>query len=96
MKHAGPQTLAALGPLLSEIRGQPGLVERTPGAFYRRSRAYLHFHEDAAGCVFADIKLDGAAFTRLRVTTAAEQRQLLALVAQAGSSPAPGRLKGSP
>lgn len=94
MKHAGPQTLAALEPLLSEIRGQPGLVERTPGAFYRRSKAYLHFHEDASG-IFADIKLDGTAFTRLRVTTADEQRQLLALVAQANGSPAAGRQKGS-
>lgn len=88
MKHAGPQTLAALEPLLSEIRGQPGLVERTPGAFYRRSKAYLHFHEDVRG-IFADIKLDGVSFTRLRVTTADEQRQLLALVAQAGGAPAP-------
>lgn len=94
MKHAGPQTLATLEPLLAEIRRQPGLVERTPGAFYRRSKAYLHFHEDASG-IFADVKLDGAVFTRLRVTTADEQRQLLALVAQANGSPAPGRLKGA-
>jgi hypothetical protein len=94
MKHAGPQTLAALAPLLAGIRSQPGLVERTPGAFYRRSKAYLHFHEDAGG-IFADVKLDGTAFTRLRVTTAEEQRKLLSLVAQANGSPAPGRLKGS-
>lgn len=85
MKHAGPQTLAALAPLLAGIRSQPGLVERTPGAFYRRSRAYLHFHEDAGG-IFADIRLDGTAFTRLRVTTADEQQQLLALIA---NQPAP-------
>ena len=27
-----------------------GLAERSRGVFYRRSRAFLHFHEDPAGC----------------------------------------------
>lgn len=81
MKHAGPQTLTLLEPLLSEIRRRPGLVERTPGSFYRRSKAFLHFHEDVQG-IFADIKLDGTEFTRLRVTTAEEQSQLLSFIAQ--------------
>ena len=81
MKHAGPQTLATLEPLLSKLRQQPGLVERTPGSFYRRSKAFLHFHEDPQG-IFADVKLHGAEFTRVRVTTAEEQRQLLSLIAR--------------
>lgn len=89
MKHAGPQTLATLEPLLAEIRRQPGLVERTPGAFYRRSKAYLHFHEDVRG-IFADIKLDGVSFTRLRVITADEQRHLLALISRVADAPATG------
>ena len=79
MKHAGPATLAALEPLLAQLRRRPDLVERTPGAFYRRSKAWLHFHEDPAG-IFADVKLDGVEFTRLRVSTAKEQAQLLRLV----------------
>jgi hypothetical protein len=46
MKHAGPDTLAILAPLLARIRALPGLVERTPGCFYRGSTAFLHFHVD--------------------------------------------------
>lgn len=81
MKHAGVQTLTALEPLLSKVRRHPGLVERTPGSFYRRSKAFLHFHEDVQG-IFADIKLNGDEFTRLRVTTSEEQARLLSLMAQ--------------
>jgi hypothetical protein len=76
MKHAGPATLKLLDDLLGEIRKHPELRERTPGSFYFKSKGYLHFHEDPAG-IFADVKLDFADFTRLRATTAAEQRSLL-------------------
>ncbi len=40
------------------------------------------FHEDPAG-LFADVKLEGADFTRLRVSTQAERRALLAAVRRA-------------
>jgi hypothetical protein len=76
MKHAGPATLKLLDDLLVEIRKRPELRERTPGSFYFKSKGYLHFHEDPAG-IFADVKLDFADFTRLRATTATEQRALL-------------------
>ncbi|HEX6707099.1 MAG TPA: hypothetical protein VF169_20240 [Albitalea sp.] len=79
MKHAGPRTLAELEPLLRMIRRHASLVERTPGSFYRRSKGWLHFHEDPAG-IFADIKLDGISFARLRATTPQEQAELIALV----------------
>jgi hypothetical protein len=82
MKHAGAATLAELAPLLDELRRIDGLVERTPGAFYCRSKAYLHFHEDPEG-PFADVKLDGTTFTRLRVATRAERAKLLALLRRA-------------
>lgn len=82
MKHATATTLAALEPLLAELRTLPGLVERKHGTFYRRSRAFLHFHEDPAG-LFADARLDGSAFARLPVNTAAERRALLAAVRNA-------------
>jgi hypothetical protein len=46
MKHAGPETLRQLEPLLQRLRALPALTERTPGAFYLRSTGFLHFHED--------------------------------------------------
>ncbi len=77
MKHAGPQTLQSLAPLLARLRALPGLVERTPGCFYKGSKAFLHFHEDPAG-THADIKLDESDFTRMRAETAMEQDALVA------------------
>ena len=79
MKHAGPATLATLEPLLYRLRQRDPLKEKTPGAFYLKSAAFLHFHEDASG-TFADVKLDGVNFTRLRATTADEQARLLARI----------------
>lgn len=67
MKHAGAATLARIEPLLMRLRSIEGLVERRPGVFYLRGRAFLHFHEDPAG-VFADVRLDGVEFRRLAVT----------------------------
>lgn len=72
--------LAGLEPLLRRLRENTPLTERAPGSFYLKSKAYLHFHEDAAG-IFADVKRDAAGFTRLRATTAQEQAHLLVLVA---------------
>jgi len=77
MKHAGPDTLATLAPLLARIRALPGLVERTPGCFYRGSKAFLHFHEDPSG-THADVKLAASGFTRLRTHDVAEQDALMA------------------
>jgi hypothetical protein len=82
MKHASAETLHALDPLLGAVRNFSELRERTPGAFYRRGKAFLHFHEDAAG-VFADIKLVGSNFTRVLVSTSEQQTGLLALITDA-------------
>lgn len=79
MKHASPDTLAALQPLLERLRQVGDLVEREPGVFYRRGMAFLHFHEDPAG-LFADVKLAGATFTRWPVNTADERAELLVQV----------------
>ena len=81
MKHAGANTLEALEPLLLRVREHAALAERTPGSFYRKSKAYLHFHEDPSG-IYADVKLSGTEFTRVRVTTAPEQEQLLSLIVE--------------
>ena len=77
MKHASPENLNHLAPLLARLRALPGLVERRPGCFYRRGQAFLHFHDDPAG-LFADVRLNGVDFSRHRISTAAEQAGLLA------------------
>jgi hypothetical protein len=83
MKHAGAEALDALEPLLSEVRRAASLIERKRGIFYRKSKAFLHFHEDPAG-MFADVKLsDDGDYTRLRVSTAAERKAFLAAVKKA-------------
>ena len=55
--------------------------QRTPGSFYRKSKAYLHFHEDPSG-IYAVVKLSGAEFTRVRATTSQEQKHLLSLIVE--------------
>lgn len=76
MKHADRETLAKLETLLAELRALRPLVERTPGAFYLKSKAFLHFHDDPSG-LYADVKLDLQTFTRMRVSTSDEQARLL-------------------
>ncbi len=76
MQHATATTLHQLAALLAALRTLPGLVEKRPGCFYRRGRAWLHFHDDPAG-VFADVRLHGDNFTRLRVSQPCEQVALL-------------------
>ena len=78
MKHATPVALDALEPLLAQLRQISGLTERKRGLFYRKSSAFLHFHEDPAG-FFADVRT-GPAWQRLPATTARDRRALLALV----------------
>lgn len=75
MKHAGPNSLDRLDPLLARLRQLPGLREKGRGTFYRGSRAFIHFHEDPTG-LFADVRFDRD-FERLRVTTVKEQDRLL-------------------
>ncbi len=81
MKHAGPDALDGIEPLLDKVRRHSGLTEKKRGTFYRKSSAFLHFHEDPAG-MFADVKLGGVEFQRFRVTTKAEQTDFLRRVAK--------------
>ena len=78
MKHASTGALRQIAPLLAELRALPDLKEKSAGAFYRGSSAFLHFHEDPAG-LFADVRL-GEDFERYRVSTLAEQERVLELV----------------
>jgi hypothetical protein len=75
MRHARPEDLVPLAGLLTSLRALDGLTERSPGTFYRKSNAFLHFHADAAG-MFADLKEHGE-FVRYRATTKREQAALL-------------------
>jgi hypothetical protein len=81
VRHARPEDLGPLEPLLGELRALPRLRETKPGTFYRGSRAFLHFHVDPAG-LFADVRPD-ATWERLPVDTPAQQRALLDLVTAA-------------
>ena len=75
MKHAGPNALDELEPILREIRKVEGLTEKKRGTFYYRGNAMLHFHEDPLG-FFADLKVDGE-FIRLAVNTKREEAEFL-------------------
>jgi hypothetical protein len=82
VKHAGDKALDELEPLLAQVRTLPSLTEKKRGIFYRKSQAFLHFHEDEAG-FFADIKLGGGDYTRLRVSTATERKAFFAVARKA-------------
>lgn len=66
MKHATAETLAQIPELLEQLRAIPSLVEKGPGVFYRKGRAFLHFHEDPAG-LFADVR-PGEEWVRIEVS----------------------------
>jgi len=84
VKHATAPALATIEPLLAQIRRRPGLVERKAGVFYRRGRAFLHFHEDAAG-MFADLCHED--WVRFGLATATERNGFLAALDAALARP---------
>jgi hypothetical protein len=75
MRHAGAEALEALSALLDEIRQRNGLTERKRGIFYRRSKSFLHFHEDLAG-LFADLSMNGGS-SRYPVNTPDERQNFI-------------------
>jgi hypothetical protein len=75
MKHAGSEALRGLADLLDRIRALDGLKEKKAGIFYRKSKAFLHFHEDPA-VLFADLNA-GTNFDRYPVNTEREWAALL-------------------
>jgi hypothetical protein len=80
VKHAGAEALGVLSELLQKLRNRTGLVERKPGIFYVKGRAFLHFHEDRAG-LFADLR-HGGDWLRLAVNDLKDRERLLAAVDQ--------------
>lgn len=81
MKHATVAALAGLSDLLGRIRLKDGLREPKPGIFYRKSQAFLHFHEDPAG-MFADLRV-GADFERFPVNGGPDWDALLSAIDRA-------------
>ena len=77
MRHARDHDLDRIEPLLARLRGLPDMVEKKRGTFYRKSRGFLHFHEDPKG-MFADIRdADGLDWERLDVTAPDGQDRLV-------------------
>jgi hypothetical protein len=81
MKHATATALGDLAELLDQIRTREGLKEKKLGLFYRKSKSFLHFHEDPKG-LFADLGA-GANFNRYPVNTRQEWNALLAAIDRA-------------
>ena len=77
MARADAQALQTLLPVLRQLREIKGVQEKTPGIFYARRDAFLHFHAEA-GVLFADLKkAGGTGFDRFMLATPAEQRKLV-------------------
>lgn len=81
MKHAGPETIERLTPMLSRLRAIGALNEKKPGIFYWKSRAFLHFHEHGDS-VYADVRFDGSEFERLPCSTTTDQAALIARISR--------------
>jgi hypothetical protein len=84
VKHAGEAALDAIEPMLKELRQLEGIRERKPGVFYKKSSAFIHFHEDPAG-IFVDVRRERE-WLRLPVNTPSERRQLVRLARQMSTS----------
>ena len=75
MKHAGKEDFARLDGMLTMLRLLDGLKEKKEGVFYRKSRAFLHFHADGDN-LYADLRLSGDGFVRHEVTGKVAQAKL--------------------
>jgi hypothetical protein len=88
VKHITPEGLDGIEDLLTSIRKirADGLKEKNRGLWYRKSKAFLHFHEDPDG-VFADLKHDDGTFHRFAVNTAKERASFLKTLRDLTSNP---------
>lgn len=79
MKHASSAALDRIEELLASIRQMSGLKERKRGIFYRRSKAFLHFHEDGLE-LYGDVRLQGDEFVRHCVTHQEQQQAFIQII----------------
>lgn len=82
MRHASECDLSSIIPLLARLRSLSELREKKFGIFYRKSKAFLHFHEDH-GKLYADVRLSGTEFQRFPSNTSKEQDQLYEAISEA-------------
>lgn len=81
MKHASEKSLEKITDLLIAIRKFSGLQEKKAGIFYRKGKAYLHFHESVDGALYADIRLTtDADFVRHNVSATSSWDAFLGLI----------------
>jgi hypothetical protein len=59
MAHCPFDQLRDLAECFDEVRSWPGISEPSPGIFYLKRAAFLHFHLDRRGRRWADVR-DGA------------------------------------
>jgi len=83
VKHATTAVLESLSDLLEQIRAKEDIREKKLGVFYRKSKSFLHFHEDPAG-LFADLSI-GVDFERYPVNTKQEWKVFLAAIDRASA-----------
>jgi len=81
MKHASEKILRSHLPLLTKLSAISKLNEKKLGVYYRKSHAFLHFHEEE-GKLYADVRLDGTNFDRLAADSKMEQKSLLNNICQ--------------
>ena len=81
MRHADAAALDRLEAMLTQLRSMPELKEVRRGVFYRRSKAFIHFHDDPSG-LHADVRL-GQDFERHRVETEGERRRVIGQIRSA-------------
>ena len=81
MKHATSASLDGFSEVLEQIKGRAGLKEKKPGVYYRKSKSFLHFHENSTG-LFADLR-KGDGFDRYPVNTPREWQRLLSAIDRA-------------
>ena len=89
MRHAGPEALDQLEPILDEIRRLGGLKEKKRGAFYCGAIGFLHFHEDPAG-FFADLNV-GDDYQRFPINSKTQTQTFLRRAAAALNAAKNGR-----
>ncbi len=88
------RSLQNLGELLERIRTKDGVREKKLGVFYRKSKPFLHFHEDPAG-LFADLSA-GAGFDRYPVNGEQDWLALLSAIDRALSDATAGGPRSPP
>jgi hypothetical protein len=81
------ESLGTISELLDQIRRREALKEKKLGIFYRKSKSFLHFHEDPAG-IFADLGI-GPQFKRFPVNSQREWKRLLQAIDRALATRAP-------